>query len=113
LSEAEARDGAEGTFNPRLFPLLWAFYEGKVKLDEGAQRETSNPEPKLEELKPPCGSHFRALSTMTAVQFIASSRINNRSSAAALNNKESEIRPETKGGARPGRIMSTMLDFSF
>jgi hypothetical protein len=27
LSEDEARDCAEGTFNPRLFPLLWAFYE--------------------------------------------------------------------------------------
>ena len=38
LSEAEARNCAEGTFNPRLFPLLWAFYERKVKLDEGANR---------------------------------------------------------------------------
>lgn len=33
LSEDEARDCAEGTFNPRLFPLLWAYYERKVKLD--------------------------------------------------------------------------------
>ena len=33
LSEDEARDCAEGTFNPRLFPLLWAFYERKVRLD--------------------------------------------------------------------------------
>jgi ribulose-5-phosphate 4-epimerase/fuculose-1-phosphate aldolase len=32
LTEEEARDCAEGTFNPRLFPLLWAFYERKVKL---------------------------------------------------------------------------------
>lgn len=32
LSEDEARDCAEGTFNPRLFPLLWTFYERKVKL---------------------------------------------------------------------------------
>ena len=38
LSEAEARNCAEGTFNPRLFPMLWAFYERKVKLDEGANR---------------------------------------------------------------------------
>jgi hypothetical protein len=36
LSEDEARDCAEGTFNPRLFPLLWAYYERKVKLDYGA-----------------------------------------------------------------------------
>ena len=33
LSEEEARDCAEGTFNPRLFPLLWAYYERKVKLE--------------------------------------------------------------------------------
>ncbi len=33
LSADEARDCAEGTFNPRLFPLLWAYYERKVKLD--------------------------------------------------------------------------------
>ena len=33
LSPEEARDCAEGTFNPRLFPLLWAFYERKVRLD--------------------------------------------------------------------------------
>jgi ribulose-5-phosphate 4-epimerase/fuculose-1-phosphate aldolase len=33
LSEDQARDCAEGTFNPRLFPLLWAYYERKVKLD--------------------------------------------------------------------------------
>jgi hypothetical protein len=33
LSEEEARDCAEGTFNPRLFPLLWTFYERKVQLD--------------------------------------------------------------------------------
>ena len=33
MSEDEARDCAEGTFNPRLFPLLWAYYERKVKLD--------------------------------------------------------------------------------
>jgi ribulose-5-phosphate 4-epimerase/fuculose-1-phosphate aldolase len=33
LSEDEARDCAEATFNPRLFPLLWAYYERKVKLD--------------------------------------------------------------------------------
>ena len=33
LSEDEARDCAEGTFNPRLFPLLWAYYERKVKLE--------------------------------------------------------------------------------
>ena len=26
----EARDCAEGTFNPRLFPLLWTYYERKV-----------------------------------------------------------------------------------
>jgi hypothetical protein len=38
LSEAQARDCAEGAFNPRLFPLLWASYERKVKLDEGAHR---------------------------------------------------------------------------
>jgi hypothetical protein len=34
LSEDEARDCAEGTFNPRLFPLLWTFYERKVKLTD-------------------------------------------------------------------------------
>ena len=28
----EARDCAEGTFNPRLFDLLWTFYERKVRL---------------------------------------------------------------------------------
>ena len=33
LSPDEARDCAEGTFNPRLFPLLWSFYERKVRLD--------------------------------------------------------------------------------
>ena len=32
LTEDEARDCAEGTFNPRLFPLLWAFCERKVRL---------------------------------------------------------------------------------
>ena len=32
LSDEEARDCAEGTFNPRLFPLLWTFYERKVAL---------------------------------------------------------------------------------
>ena len=32
LSDEEARDCAEGTFNSRLFPLLWAFYERKVAL---------------------------------------------------------------------------------
>ena len=29
----EVRDCAEGTFNPRLFPLVWTYYERKVKLD--------------------------------------------------------------------------------
>jgi ribulose-5-phosphate 4-epimerase/fuculose-1-phosphate aldolase len=33
LSEDEARDCAAGTFNSRLFALLWTFYENKVKLD--------------------------------------------------------------------------------
>lgn len=33
LSEDEARDCAAGTFNPRLFALLWDFYARKVKLD--------------------------------------------------------------------------------
>ena len=33
LSPDEARDCAAGTFNPRLFPLLWTFYERKVRLD--------------------------------------------------------------------------------
>ena len=33
LSPDEAKDCAEGTFNPRLFPLLWAYYERKVQLD--------------------------------------------------------------------------------
>ena len=33
LTDDEARDCAEGTFNPRLFPLLWTFYERKVRLD--------------------------------------------------------------------------------
>jgi len=32
LSEDEARDCTEGTFNPRLFALLWNFYERKVAL---------------------------------------------------------------------------------
>jgi ribulose-5-phosphate 4-epimerase/fuculose-1-phosphate aldolase len=32
LSPEEAKDCAEGTFNPRLFPLLWTFYERKVQL---------------------------------------------------------------------------------
>ena len=32
LSPEEARDCAEGTFNPRLFPLLWKYYERKVLL---------------------------------------------------------------------------------
>jgi ribulose-5-phosphate 4-epimerase/fuculose-1-phosphate aldolase len=32
LSDEEARDCAEGTFNPRLFDLLWKFYERKVAL---------------------------------------------------------------------------------
>ena len=30
LSPEEARDCAEGTFGPRLFPLLWSFWERKV-----------------------------------------------------------------------------------
>jgi hypothetical protein len=38
LSEAEARDSAEAPFKPRLFPLLWAFYERKMKLGAGANR---------------------------------------------------------------------------
>ena len=29
LSGGEARDCAKGTFNPRLFPLLWTFYSGR------------------------------------------------------------------------------------
>jgi ribulose-5-phosphate 4-epimerase/fuculose-1-phosphate aldolase len=33
LSPEEAKDCAEGTFNPRLFPLLWTFYERKVRLE--------------------------------------------------------------------------------
>ncbi len=33
LSENEARDCAEGTFNPRLFALLWTFYERRARLD--------------------------------------------------------------------------------
>jgi len=33
LTEAEARDCAEATFNPRLAKLLWTFYERKVTLD--------------------------------------------------------------------------------
>ena len=33
LSEQEAQDCAAGTFNPRLFALLWTFYENKVRLD--------------------------------------------------------------------------------
>jgi ribulose-5-phosphate 4-epimerase/fuculose-1-phosphate aldolase len=33
LSEDEARDCAEGTFNPRLFALLWTFYERRARLD--------------------------------------------------------------------------------
>ena len=32
LTDDEARDCPEGTFNPRLFPLLWTFYERKVRL---------------------------------------------------------------------------------
>jgi ribulose-5-phosphate 4-epimerase/fuculose-1-phosphate aldolase len=32
LSDEEARDCADGTFNPRLFDLLWKFYERKVAL---------------------------------------------------------------------------------
>lgn len=32
LNDEEARDCAEGTFNPRLFDLLWKFYERKVAL---------------------------------------------------------------------------------
>jgi ribulose-5-phosphate 4-epimerase/fuculose-1-phosphate aldolase len=32
LSDDEARDCTEGTFNPRLFGLLWDFYERKVAL---------------------------------------------------------------------------------
>ncbi len=32
LTDDEARDCAEGTFNPRLFALLWTFYEQKVRL---------------------------------------------------------------------------------
>ncbi len=32
LSEDEARDCMEGTFSPRLFALLWTFYEQKVRL---------------------------------------------------------------------------------
>jgi ribulose-5-phosphate 4-epimerase/fuculose-1-phosphate aldolase len=32
LTEEEARDCMEGTFSPRLFALLWTFYERKVKL---------------------------------------------------------------------------------
>ena len=31
LTPDEARDCAEGTFNPRLFPLLWTYYERKVR----------------------------------------------------------------------------------
>ena len=37
LSADEARDCAEGTFNPRLFPLLWTFYERKVPLPSGLE----------------------------------------------------------------------------
>jgi hypothetical protein len=37
LSADEARDCAEGTFNPRLFPLLWTFYERKVPLPPGLE----------------------------------------------------------------------------
>jgi ribulose-5-phosphate 4-epimerase/fuculose-1-phosphate aldolase len=32
LTEQEATDCAAGTFSPRLFALLWAFYERKVQL---------------------------------------------------------------------------------
>ncbi len=32
LTDDEARDCSEGTFNPRLFALLWNYYECKVKL---------------------------------------------------------------------------------
>jgi ribulose-5-phosphate 4-epimerase/fuculose-1-phosphate aldolase len=34
LSEEEARDCRTGTFNPRLFGLLWNFYERKAALPE-------------------------------------------------------------------------------
>ena len=37
LSADEARDCAEGTFHPRLFPLLWTFYERKVPLPSGLE----------------------------------------------------------------------------
>jgi ribulose-5-phosphate 4-epimerase/fuculose-1-phosphate aldolase len=33
LTADEARDCAEGTFIPRLFPLLWTYYARKVQLD--------------------------------------------------------------------------------
>ena len=33
LSEDEARDCAAGTFNPRLFPQLWTYYERNVRLE--------------------------------------------------------------------------------
>ena len=33
LTPDEAQDCAEGTFHPRLFPLLWTYYERKVRLD--------------------------------------------------------------------------------
>jgi ribulose-5-phosphate 4-epimerase/fuculose-1-phosphate aldolase len=34
LSEEEARDCRTGTFNPRLFALLWHFYERKAALPQ-------------------------------------------------------------------------------
>jgi ribulose-5-phosphate 4-epimerase/fuculose-1-phosphate aldolase len=41
LSADEARDCAESTYNPRLFNLLWSYYESKVldREDELALRE--------------------------------------------------------------------------
>jgi len=32
LSADEARDCSESTYNPRLFKLLWTYYESKVAL---------------------------------------------------------------------------------
>src|SRR6202171_4399401 len=37
LSADEARDCAACAFNPRLFPLLWRFYERKVPLPPGLE----------------------------------------------------------------------------
>ena len=37
LSEDEARDCAEGTFNPRLFPLLWAFLRAESEAGPGRE----------------------------------------------------------------------------